>query len=362
MVVAQVGRRAAVYDYEQERAVLIELDTGLTTKLPLWAGTPIYFHDNLARAPLDFCPDGRTYLQLTPKSESKTPSLCIKDLTTGAERFIALGMPADKVRCCSDGRTAIVTLADPSNGEGIIQVIDLARAEKREALNIGKVRSFSSCVLVFAHGPMVAVSVLKLINGRTNEIQLWDLSDKRRIAVILNECTTGYNCDGHLVTAHFGGSSGFQADRLRLLDGGGNEIRQWQPAPEGPHWPAYLGPTGRNLFDWNQIEVPAWRTWLHKHFPRLLSADPSGDIHVYDARSGKLQGTVAPVPSGSTTRLSPDGKFLGLSARGTISVWDIPPRKAAGGIVLGLMIAEVALFVACTEWRRRSKRRRLVAT
>ncbi|HEX4589976.1 MAG TPA: hypothetical protein VH120_08615, partial [Gemmataceae bacterium] len=67
-------------------------------------------------------------------SERKTAAVCIKDLVTGTERFISLGMEAGMVQCSADGRAALVTLQDPANGAGIVQVIDLARAEKKECL------------------------------------------------------------------------------------------------------------------------------------------------------------------------------------------------------------------------------------
>jgi hypothetical protein len=264
------------------------------------------------------------------------------------------------MRCSTDSRTAVVTLLDPANGVGIVQVIDLTRAEKSGQFNIGVVRSLQSFG-VCTSGQVVAVSAYGVLNGQGDrEIQLWDLSDNRRIAVIPSRSARGWNLDGHLVTSQFGKTADATADGLRLLDIGGNEISHWEPAPQGPEPHALLAPTGRYLFDWDISKVPTWRTWLQERIPRLPHAFDSCHIHICDARSGDSRGTVTSIAPWQAIHLSPDGQTLAVSACGGIFVWHIPPRKP-GGIVIGLMIVQIGLALAWTAcWRliRRMRRKR----
>jgi hypothetical protein len=355
LFVAPFGRRAVVYNADQNRPVMIDLDTGLKATLPLWVGSPSS-DNSFARASMAFCPDGRTYLQLTRISEHDTSALCIKDLITGTERFVPLGMEAGMVRCSADSRTAVVTLLDGTDGAGIVQVIDLTRAEKIGQFNIRVVRNFHSFGIHIC-GQVVAVNTYGIVNGqRQREIQLWDLSDKRRITVFPDRSATGWNCDGNLVTSRFGTTTDEKPDGLRLFDSRGNEISHWQPAPQGPEPFAWLMPIGRFLIDWETFKVPAWRNWLQDRIPKLPHAFDRSLIHIYDARSGDLRSTVTSIAPWQAIHLSPDGQTLAASVLGAIVVWDVPPRTP-GGIVLGLMIAEVAFLIAWTAWRRRRARR-----
>jgi hypothetical protein len=80
---------------------------------------------------------------------------------------------------------------------------------------------------------------------------------------------------------------------------------------------------------------------------------------LYDARTGSHLGTINP-DYGNLIALAfaRDGSAVATPNKfGTVSVWDIPPRKP-GGIVLALMIGEVGLLTAWTAYRRRRRRTR----
>jgi hypothetical protein len=101
--------------------------------------------------------------------------------------------------------------------------------------------------------------------------------------------------------------------------------------------------------------LPAWQTWLYQRLRGSLPDWEYCTLRVFDALAGNLCGSVE---SGSPIQLidlSADGRTLAVSALGTISIWDIPPRKP-GGIVLGLMMVEVVLAIVWTAWRRRRRK------
>jgi WD40 repeat protein len=362
LVVAPYGRRAIVHDGDRNRPILIDLDTGLQAPLPLVVGDRLHADPMDAPEVLDFCPDGRTYLQLTRMPDQDTPALCIKDLVTGAERFVSLGLEAGMVRCCDDGRSAVVALHDRVSGVGVVQVIDLARAEKGRAFTIGPMPNFKY-LGVHPSGHCVAVSAAGVVSGQGDrQFQLWDLADGRQIATFPARLARGWNSDGNVLTFHSVLALNWRDDGTRVFDRSGTEVGHWLP-PQGPGSPIFLAPSGRFLFWWDYFKVPAWRTWLHqrfpwlhRRFPRLISPFDSIQIHVHDACTGRLRASVTSMGPAQLIQLSPDGQTLAASVSGLISVWDIPPRTP-GGIVLGQMIGEVAIVIAWTAWRRRKRKR-----
>ena len=86
--------------------------------------------------------------------------------------------------------------------------------------------------------------------------------------------------------------------------------------------------------------------------------DYQKSLHLYDSHTGDEKEVIW-IQGQDDFSLSPDGQTLAtlqftghIDRKANIYVWDLPPRTP-GGIVLGLMIGEVALAIAWTAWRRR---------
>ena len=347
LFIPPVGRQAIISDKDGEHPAVIDLDSGRSTLLPPLGDSPRNA-SLMLQAYFSHSVDGRIRVQYARRRDGGGPALCVTDLATEAGRFIPLTGTGRRtvIRSSADGQTAIVVSEDDSGWS--VRLVDLVRGESRELPRIARAAGAFFSVWPAGFSPDGGTAAVSVTTGplRPKEVQLWDVASARQVATIDGVSASGWNADGRLVAA---------GDDFQFINAAGTVVAHGPRGSGRPNagWPV---PPGRFLFQLGSQDPPAWRAWLHDRL-RLPPPERVVTVAARDACSGEEMLTVG-VLSYTSLDLSADGRMLAVIDRqGTVRVWDIPPKRP-GGIVLGLMIAEVGLLIAWTAWRGRIRRRR----
>jgi hypothetical protein len=349
LVVAPAGRRVIVYNRERRAPHLIDLDTGDATDLPSF-GIDIsndgfepdlgYFLQNL----ITFAPDGRTILQLIPSFEQEKWALRVWDVATGTERLILMERRPYGLSVSADGRSAVAVLGTSFPEEPYALVFDLIAARIRHTLRFDM---HATSAVLSPDGRTVAISGTSFDKNPDGEaeVQFWDAGSGRRIASIGEAFSPGWNADSRLIL--------IDSRNIRLIDApGGAEVAHGPAPPIGLAYTHDVAPGGRFALVTVRNYLPEPVRWVLQRLPGE-PFDPDLEravYYVYDARTGRPRGAIG-VDERGVTALAPDGSALATTDRNGVRVWDIPPRKP-GGIVLLAMIAQVGALTAWTAWRR----------
>jgi hypothetical protein len=191
----------------------------------------------------------------------------------------------------------------------------------------------------------------------TSWIQLWDVPSRQLNARVPDAWLVDWAADGRLLAAG--------TDGLHKYDGHtGAKLATLTSLDLRDRWFFWGTFAGHRIAIVTSVQVPpTWHSWLIRKLslPEQFQWQTRHAVRLFDAQTGDEITVVW--ANGYPPAMSPDGRTLATFPHPTdmegdnfIFLWDIPPRTP-GGVVLGLMIVEVALFIAWTAWRRRLFRR-----
>jgi WD40 repeat protein len=366
MVLSPIGQQVLIYDETRNAPLFLDLDSGERIELPAFGeDRSVHYLGGFGRL-VTFAPDGAF--------------LCSGWETTDehvARYFPAAKSPpalwrlpdcAEYMAFSTDGRWAVSTARslpagnhERNNGFCLIDVASgrVVKAPTTDVSTYGK-PAFSHDGRTLATGKMRWPKAVNL-EGQwlPASVQLWDMPSLTSLAILEMESLVGWCPDGRLVTASEDDLGG--GPHLRIRDGrtgallAAYSIDVFGATDFRAEW-LYDTFRGRLIAASVIDEPPAWRRWLANHFRfAALTAAYSYCLPLVDIDTGR---TVTTLPASSDIiAISPDGRNAAIVEDGVVHIYELPPRKL-GGIVLGLMIAEVALFIAGTSWRRRLFRKR----
>jgi hypothetical protein len=356
LIMSPIDRRAIVYGAggaRSDRPFLVELDSGKFDALPSFADM-VPGDDPV----IGFLPDGRTAFQLAVSLVADGGEVVLRlwDLPDGPWRVVPFESRLyHDWSFSADGRRAVAVLNKVPPVPGTIQILDVAGARITQKLRFNRkvLRATLS-----ADGRSAAVSTCPIYEGGAQgfpEVELWDAESGQRVATLGAGLAQGWNRAGRLVVL-----DGTTAKLLRVPDGA--ELRRW-PAPQ--HSGVFCGDMsadGHFLIIEHSHFLPNTVSWLLQRLPgNPFDPDESTIlVSIFDAETGR---ELAAIEKGARNKVSlaPNGSALAVAGAGGLRLYTVPSQTPAG-IVLALMIAEVALLIAWTAWRRRFfRRRRLVA-
>ena len=330
----------------------MDLDTGVLSNLPARKWNRLFGGWTEANW-FQVTDGGRTLIYPTETPTGDGYELCVWDVEKGRGKTLPLSLfepgpqppndqfHTDVAAVTADGHMAAIFVHAPYCS---IHLVDLTSgvecARWRMADRVFHL-SFSP------DGRILAVGVLPANPfAFPHVVQFWDVASRRPMAT-MNELggIEGWMPDGRFL--------GRDRRELRGFDGRTGEAVGNSLASEEMDFPnTYV--TGHFLNLVERREWPGYVQRIGNYLPKLLF-DPDrwkGRSRVIDLTSGQ---TISDLPIGCFC--SPDGRFLReQNPDGTTRIYRVPPQHP-GGIVLGLMIAEVALAIAWAAWRRRIRRR-----
>ncbi len=365
LVMAPIGRRALVYDQPHNSPLFIDLEDGRTVLLPPFGGPGgTSYLGGFARLAV-FAPDGQGFVRSDWATADKEQFARFFKCATATATAWRLPDYAEHLAFAPDGRwaAAIARRVKVSNnsGEGVCLIDTSAgRVIAIAVTSVGAygIPAFSPDSRTLATGKMRWPKGANLSGmWLPAAVQIYDVPSLTPLATFHEESLVGWCPNGHLVTA----SESFLSvgPIIRVRDGRtGSLLAEHCISASAPPWRTeWLPDTFRGPLMVARLEYgpPHWKIWLRQHLPwRIVEARETSVFQVVDVESGNV---VAAFPeSAENVAVSPDGRTAAVVDGNEIRIWDIPPRTP-GGIVLGLMIAEVGMAIAWTMWRRRQPRR-----
>jgi WD40 repeat protein len=364
MAMSPTDRRIIVYDTRGNRGqipYLIDLESGEATALPTF-GDIITSGDPC----VGFLPDGRSLYQLSASIEDGGDVVMrVWSLPGGPPRSIPLEWRLyDDPSFSADGRRAVAHLHKNTPVPDTVLVLDISGGRIMRELVINPETIGTTTIdRRVAHAAMspdgrtVAMSINAVFTGGAFgllDVELFDAESGRLIRKLGRGFAPGWNASGDLVI-HDG-----ECTRLIQVPNGLERTRWPTSIYRDPGSAALTSDRCRVSYRVNRFRPEVIR-WLLEHLPGqpFDPDDPTESYVVEDAQTGERLAEFRLEPA-TQLALAPDGSALATKDADGIRLWHIPPRTP-GGIVLGLMIAEVGLFTAWTAWRRRLFRKRLAA-
>jgi WD40 repeat protein len=347
LVVSRDGRRA-VMDSHHGDLDLLDLETGVCSKLDC--------------APLDrtvrFSDDGRFL------AHAGGWNLGIKDFQSDRSHDIKLRNKAELLALSPDGRMAAVAVSSNYSGSHHSKEfigVELIELESGRIIGQCPIRRRARWLFLrFApDGQTLAGGYTQPVHlggnriGESPCIATWSVPSCARRAIAERVWCCGWLSDNRLLIRSEDGECLAADDELR-------------PEGSGPVIPCLdktddlmVADTGQHLL---VKRLREGNTMLQSVFDRVLNRafDPSWaewECFDLDGRSlARVGGWTGPA------RVSPDGRFLAVGSADdeAVALYRLP-TPSSGGLVLPLMAAEVAAFVAWTAWHRRARRPRCAA-
>jgi WD40 repeat protein len=361
IVLAPAGRNVLVFDESRNAPLFLDLDSGKRVELPAFraAGSTRYL-GKFARL-VAFAPNGVGFILSDWDTSAKQHfARFFKDPSVPAAA-VPLPDEAEYLAYSHDGRLAVsiaryVPVKEHKGEEGIC-LIDVPAgrviATATTSVSAYGLPAFSPDGRTLATGQMRWPRGMNLSGSwPPASTQLWDVPSLRQLATLREESLVGWCPDGRLVTA----SEEFLSSGpdVRVRDGRSGaligEHRLEQPRSQ------WLPDTFRSSLMAAQFNSspPAWRTWLSQHISsKLFSATDTSYLQVVDIATGRVVGVLPETTE--DIAISPDGRTAAVADQDGVRIWDLPPRRPVG-LILGLMIAEVALAIAWSALRRRRRR------
>jgi WD40 repeat protein len=352
-----------VYDGERNAPLLIDLTTGRRHPLPSFVDADAtHFLNGFSRL-VAFAPDGRGFVRSDWDYAAQKHYARFFDGPSSSPTAWRMPGPPEYMTFSPDGRKAAAVLQGINEATGQRgYVICLIDPKTGEVVDTAKPLTFSSGPPAFSpDGRTLAMSQTrwpKWVNLSGSwapaNVQLSDVETLAPLALLKRESLVGWSANGRVVTASEGDL--FVGPEIRVRDGRTGELisEHSLATPLGGVRGEWLPDTFRGSLVAATIknDAPAWREWLAKHLPwRLFAVSWSSVLQVVDVEAVRVVATL-PEPA-ENIAFSPDGLTAAVVDGKGLRIWDLPPRKP-GGIVLGVMIVQMALFIVWTAWRRRS--------
>jgi WD40 repeat protein len=362
------GRMVVAEDTNHDSLVLLDIETGKRTELPN-VGRAMYGEDAnkmfwLRDCP-GFSPDGRMFAFAAAVPESKSFVVRVWDIANQKTSEIPLERRGFSPTFAPDGHTLAVWIDGQDQAPSYVMLADATT--KRE---IGRLATPSAFLIHLAFSPdrqTLAVSGLDPPRAAPpatiSWFQLWDIPSRKLIHAARSAGPVHWAIDGRLIVAKETKLNAYDIRTRAAVTG-------WK-APDLSGRRFFRGTVagGRLALIVSSHSSVPWTNWLvgkhilpYKYFDNGRTA-----VELYDASTGQQVSVVWIKNYGQQSSLSTDGRVLAtlefndpFLSEGHVFLWDIPPRNP-GGIVLGLMIVEVALLIAWTAWRQRTSRRKAFA-
>jgi WD40 repeat protein len=354
MMMSPTDRRVIVYGAGgslSQRPYLIDIDTGKADALSTFADM-VPGDDPV----IGFLPGGRAGFQLAVSlADGGDVVMRLWDLPDGPRRTFPIESRLyHDLSFSADGRRAVAVLHKLASAPGTIQILDIVGARITHTLRFDRkvVRAALS-----ADGRTAAISTCPIYEGGAqgvSEVELWDADSGRRISSLGAGLGRGWTAAGQLLVLN--------RQTVRLLRApDGAEVARWSAPESNDIYSGELTADGRFLVVTHTHYLPDAVRWWYERLPGQ-PFDPNRSTEhyaIFDAQTGRELANLGTGKPKQVT-LAADGSAFAIADVDVLWFYDIPPR-IPGGIVLGLMIAEVGLFTAWTAWRRRLFRKRLAA-
>jgi hypothetical protein len=285
-------------------------------------------------------------------------ALYSQDIATGRTASHRLSNQPETLAVSPDGRTAAVGVADNFQGSrdqeswGGMEFVGLAANGTSHLDKVCRLGQWLGCGISPDGRTLVGSfsNYLPFPAQRANfrpgpYVATWDVPSGRRRATLDHAWSRGWCADGRLVIRTEDGDCFFADATL---------ARQTSlPFPLAESDELFVDEAGRHLLvkhPWKpNVVIEFIRTRL-----KLDWKDPGAYWECFDL-TGRRETAVPGWGDGCS--VSPNGEYLAVRSPdgNAIDVYTLPP-STPGGIVLGLMIVEVAFFIAWTAWRRRVSR------
>ncbi len=332
------GRRAVIYNRRGD-CVLFDFTSGRQEQLP-----DLGPDDDSRGNTLRLTADGRFLVSYRHRIGDVSHALRVDDTATGRECSVELDGRPHSVKAAADGRTAAVTSIYA--GDLVVQFIDLTTVQVcRRATAYGREwglrRGFSPDGTLFAadlSAPGYSTTV-------GSAVFVWDVASGQTVARLADSWFEGWRADGRLVARR----AGVQVVDVVVEPRTGAE---WPLTPQPGVGGVEMDATGRVLVTDKARTLPWSVRRVLKWFRRPNADEIWNVLQCYDLDGREL----AEVPASYfyAPQVSPDGRLLAVRSKvtdGMIDLYGLPPRKP-GGVVLGLMTAQVGLLTVGTAWRR----------
>jgi hypothetical protein len=360
------GRRVVMKDDVRNAPILFDLESGRRTPLPSFG---------FSVEPRVFCPacfgsfvhlsaDGQTVVQAVRHPDGMY-GFAVHE-TQGADRFVPFGDEPLVTDISRDACKAIVIRAPiHDSNEAPVRVVDLTTGQTSDGrLPTNPKGCICECKCDFSPDMRtVAIAVSNYLGTTMNSsgggmstcgysVAWFDVSTGTRFATREDSLWKGWTANGDCVVSDISNGS----HRLRGRSDPEPFCHVFASYDHAPELPVAYGRfvafgESRNRF----ADLPDEIYGLLVHRFGLPAWTLAWEV--LDLETGRVcRGKCATITIDS---VSPDGKMLltrDFDKTVEYEFWDLPPRKPTG-IVLGLMIVEVIVAIAWTNWRRRRARR-----
>jgi WD40 repeat protein len=343
-----------------DRLATLDIDSGSWTELPP-ASAEMYGADAdrlFGWHNAGLSANGQLFAYVAGVPETKTFVVRIWDVLNGTASEIALERRGFPSAFAPDGRTLAVWVDGEGEEPSYVLVVD---AHTRREIGRPPTPPSRSRHLEFSPDGHI-LAAMGFGPAGPSWIVLWDTVARKPIGTIAGKWFAAWTADGRLLVR--------TGDRLNAFDGRtGAQIADWSALGLGER--DYFWGTirrGRIAVVESIHSMSPWGIGLNRLAARgVISYDnyfreSPKTVHLYDTRTGQQTSAIS-LQGRDGFCLSPDGQTLAtlqftghIDRRANIFIWALPQRKPTG-LVLALMIAEVAVAIAWTAWRRRRARR-----